>query len=107
MKNPLSGLMQQAQQMQEKMAAAQAEIARLEVTGSAGAGLVEVTLNGRHETRRVKIDREMLSSDPEMVEDLIAAAFNDAVNKLAEASQQKLGQVTQGLNLPAGFKMPF
>lgn len=107
MKNPLSGLMQQAQQMQEKMAAAQAEIARIEVTGSAGAGLVEVTLNGRHETRRVKIDREMLSSDPEMVEDLIAAAFNDAVNKLSEVSQQKLGQVTQGLNLPAGFKMPF
>jgi len=107
MKNPLSGLLQQAQQMQEKMATAQAEIARIEVTGSAGAGLVEITMNGRHETRRVKIDRETLQTDPEMVEDLIAAAFNDAVNKLAVASQGKLSQISEGLNLPAGFKLPF
>lgn len=93
--------------MQEKMATAQAEIARIEVTGSAGAGLVEITMNGRHETRRVKIDRETLQTDPEMVEDLIAAAFNDAVNKLAVASQGKLSQISEGLNLPAGFKLPF
>jgi nucleoid-associated protein EbfC len=107
MKNPLSGLLQQAQQMQEKMATAQAEIARIEVIGSAGAGLVEINMNGRHEVRRVKLDRELLANDPEMLEDLIAAAFNDAVNKLGVASQERLGQVTSGLNLPAGFKLPF
>jgi len=106
MKNPLSGLMQQAQQMQEKMAAAQAEIARTEVIGSAGGGLVEITLNGRHETRRVKIAPDSVA-DVEMLEDLIAAAFNDAVNKLAQVSESKLGNITQGLNLPAGFKLPF
>ena len=99
--------MQQAQRMQEEMKRAQDEIARLEVAGSAGGGMVSVTMTGRHEVRRVQIDRKLLADDPEMTEDMVAAAVNDAVNKVAEASQQMLGGVAQGLNLPPGFKMPF
>jgi DNA-binding YbaB/EbfC family protein len=107
MKGQLGQLMQQAQQMQENLKRAQEEIAKLEVTGSAGGGMVEVTMTGRHEVRRVRIDRKMMADDPEMAEDMIAAAFNDAVNKVAEASQQKLGSVGSGMNLPPGFKLPF
>jgi DNA-binding YbaB/EbfC family protein len=107
MKGQLGQLMQQAQQMQENLKRAQEEIAKLEVTGSAGGGMVEVTMTGRHEVRRVRIDRKLMADDPEMTEDMVAAAFNDAVNKVAEASQQKLGSVGSGMNLPPGFKLPF
>ncbi len=107
MKGQLGQLMQQAQRMQEELKRAQEEIARLEVTGSAGGGMVEVTMTGRHEVRRVRIDRKLLADDPEMAEDMVAAAVNDAVNKVAEASQQKLGALGGGLNLPPGFKLPF
>lgn len=69
--------------------------------------MVEVTMSGRHEVRRVRIDRKMMADDPEMAEDMVAAAVNDAVNKVAEASQQKLGSVSSGMSLPPGFKLPF
>lgn len=107
MKGQLGQLMQQAQRMQEELKRAQEEIAKLEVTGSAGGGMVEVTMTGRHEVRRVHIDRKLMADDPEMAEDMLAAAVNDAVNKVAEASQQKLGGVSSGMNLPPGFKLPF
>lgn len=107
MKGQLGQLMQQAQRMQEDLKRAQEEIAKLEVTGSAGGGMVEVTMTGRHEVRRVRIDRKLMADDPEMTEDMVTAAVNDAVNKVTEASQQKLGGVSAGMNLPAGFKLPF
>ena len=107
MKGQLGQLMQQAQQMQENLKRAQEEIAKLEVTGSAGGGMVEVTMTGRHEVRRVRFDRKLITDDPEMAEDMVAAAVNDAVNRVAEASQQKLGSVSSGMSLPPGFKLPF
>src|SRR5579885_3507173 len=107
MKAQIGQLMQQAQRMQEELKRAQEEIARLEVTGSAGGGMVEVTMTGRHEVRRVRIDRKLLADDPEMAEDMVAAAINDAVNKIAAASQQQMSQIAGGLNLPPGFKLPF
>ena len=107
MKGQLGQLMQQAQQMQENLKRAQEEIAKMEVTDSAGGGMAEVTMTGRHEVRRVRIDRKLMADDPEMAEDMIAAAVNDAVNKVAEASQQKLGGLGAGMNLPPGFKLPF
>lgn len=107
MRGQIGQLMQQAQRMQEDMKRAQEEIAKQEVTGSAGGGLVSVVMSGAHEVRRVQIDRQAFADDPEMAEDLVAAAINDAVNKVAELSKDKLGGVTAGMNLPAGFKMPF
>lgn len=107
MRGQIGQLMQQAQRMQEDMKRAQEEIARLEVTGSAGGGLVSVVMTGEHEVRRVQIDRQTFADDPEMAEDLVAAAVNDAVNKIAAASKDRLGGVAAGMNLPAGFKMPF
>ncbi|WP_026293498.1 YbaB/EbfC family nucleoid-associated protein [Rudaea cellulosilytica] len=107
MRGPMAQLMQQAQRMQDDLKRAQEEIAKLEVTGQAGGGMVSVTMNGRHEVRRVAIDRKVMAEDPEMAEDLIAAAFNDAVNKVAAASQERMGAVAGGMNLPAGFKLPF
>lgn len=107
MKGPLAGLMQQAQRMQEDMKRAQEEIAQMEVTGQSGGGLVSVLMSGRHEVRRVTIDRKLFADDPEMAEDLVAAAVNDAVNKIAAVSQAKLGGLTAGMNLPAGLKLPF
>ena len=107
MRGPMAQLMQQAQRMQDDLKRAQEEIAKLEVTGQAGGGMVSVTMNGRHEVRRVAIDRKVMTEDPEMTEDLIAAAFNDAVNKVAAESQEKMGAVAGGMNLPAGFKLPF
>jgi len=103
----MAQLMQQAQKMQENLKRAQEELAKLEVTGQAGGGVVSVVMNGRHEVRRVNIDRKLFADDPEMAEDLVAAAMNDAVNKVAEASQKQMGDVTGGMNLPPGFKMPF
>ena len=107
MRGPMAQLMQQAQKMQENLKRAQEELAKLEVTGQAGGGVVSVVMNGRHEVRRVNIDRKLFADDPEMAEDLVAAAMNDAVNKVAEASQKQMGDVTGGMNLPPGFKMPF
>ncbi|HEX5960351.1 MAG TPA: YbaB/EbfC family nucleoid-associated protein [Rhodanobacteraceae bacterium] len=107
MKGQIGQLMQQAQRMQEDLKRAQEEIAKLEVTGGAGGGMVEVTMTGRHEVRRVRIDRKLMAEDPEMAEDMVAAAVNDAVNKVSEISQQKLGGVSAGMNLPPGFKLPF
>ena len=106
MRGNIAQLMQQAQKMQENMQRVQEEIAALEVTGSAGGGVVNVTLSGTKECRKVRIDPSVLS-DPEMAEDLIAAAINDAVNKVNVASQEKMGAATAGMQLPPGMKMPF
>lgn len=106
MRGNIAQLMQQAQKMQENMQRAQEELARLEVTGKAGGGMVEVTLTGRMECRKVRIDPGVLS-DPEMAEDLVAAAFNDAVNKANAATQEKMGAATAGMPLPPGMKLPF
>ncbi|KGQ18964.1 hypothetical protein LF41_204 [Lysobacter dokdonensis DS-58] len=98
--------MQQAQKMQENMQRAQEELAKLEVTGQAGAGMVSVTISGRMECRKVRIDPTVMS-DPEMAEDLIAAAFNDAVNKVNAESQSRMSAATAGMPIPPGMKMPF
>ena len=107
MKAQIAQMMQQAQRMQEEMKRAQDELAGTEVTGSAGGGVVSVSMSGGHEVRRVRIDRALFAEDPEMAEDLVAAAFNDAVNKIAEVTRQRMGGLTSGLNLPPGFKLPF
>ncbi len=107
MRGQIGQLMQQAQQMQEKMKRAQEEIAQLEVTGSAGGGMVSVVMSGAHEVRRVSIDRSLFADDPEMAEDLVAAAVNDAVNKVAEVSKERMSGMTAGMNLPPGMKLPF
>ena len=106
MRGNIAQLMQQAQKMQADMQRVQEELASLEVTGKAGGGMVEVTLTGRMECRRVRIDPAVVS-DPEMAEDLVAAAFNDAVNKANAASQEKMGAATAGMPLPPGMKLPF
>lgn len=106
MKGNIAGLLQQAQKMQEEMKRAQEELGRLEVTGQAGGGMVEVRMNGKHEVLGVRID-PALSDDLEMLEDLITAAANDAVNRVQEQTQERMAGLTQGLNLPPGFKLPF
>ena len=106
MRGNIAQLMQQAQKMQENLQRAQEEIATIEATGSAGGGMVSVTLSGRKECRKVRIDPSVLS-DQEMLEDLIAAAFNDASNKIDAESQAKMGAATAGMQLPPGVKMPF
>ncbi len=106
MRGNIAQLMQQAQKMQENLQKAQAELANLEVTGSAGGGMVSVTLSGTKECRKVRIDPSVLA-DPEMAEDLIAAAFNDASNKVDAESQARMGAATAGMPLPPGMKMPF
>ena len=104
----LGNMMKQAQQMQERMQKAQAEIANLEVVGEAGAGLVKVTMMGNHNVRRVSIDPSLFEDDDsEMIEDLVAAAINDAVRRVEQTSKDKMAEVTGGMNLPPGFKMPF
>lgn len=105
MRGNLGNLMQQAQKMQENLQKAQEDLARLEVTGNAGAGMVSVTITGRMECRKVRIDPSVIS-DPEMAEDLIAAAFNDAVNKVNAESQQRMSAATAGLPIPPGMKIP-
>lgn len=102
MKGNIAGLMQQAQKMQAEMKKAQEELAHLEVEGQAGGGLVSVTMNGRHAVKRVRIDPS-LQQDLEMLEDLLAAAFNDAVNKATEQSEAKMAEVTRGMPLPPGM----
>lgn len=103
MKGPLAQLMRQAQAAQDAMKKVQAEIAAAEITGEAGAGMVRITLNGKHEAKRVVIDPEALKEDKEFLEDLIAAAINDAAQKLERHSADKMSGVTAGLNLPAGL----
>lgn len=105
MKGGLGNLMKQAQQMQENLRKAQEELARVEVTGSAG-GLVSVTMTCRHDVKRVQIDPGLMKDDKEVLEDLIAAAMNDAVRKAEKASQEKLSGLTAGLNIP-GLNLPF
>jgi nucleoid-associated protein EbfC len=107
MKGQLAGLMKQAQQMQENMKKMQEQLAQIEVEGQAGAGLVKVTMTCRNDVRRVSIDPSLLADDKDMLEDLVAAAFNDAVRKAEATSQEKMGGMTAGLPLPPGFKLPF
>ena len=105
MRGNIAQLMQQAQKMQENLQRAQEELANLEVTGNAGGGMVTVTLSGKMECRKVRIDPGVFE-DAEMAEDLIAAAFNDAVNKANTASQEKMGAATAGMPMPPGMKLP-
>ncbi|MCW0350342.1 YbaB/EbfC family nucleoid-associated protein [Pantoea ananatis] len=106
-KGGLGNLMKQAQQMQDKMTQVQEEIAALEVTGESGAGMVKVTINGAHNCRRVEVDPSLLEDDKDMLEDLIAAAFNDAARRIDEVQKEKMASVSSGMQLPPGFKMPF
>ncbi|CAD1795499.1 YbaB/EbfC family nucleoid-associated protein [Xanthomonas arboricola] len=106
MRGNIAQLMQQAQKMQENLQRAQEELAKLEVTGTAGGGMVSVTLTGAKECRKVRIDPSILS-DQEMAEDLIAAAFNDASNKIDAESKDRMGSATAGMQLPPGIKLPF
>ncbi|MGE0079931.1 MAG: YbaB/EbfC family nucleoid-associated protein [Thiohalomonadaceae bacterium] len=106
MKGGLGNLMKQAQKMQADMQKAQEEVARMEVTGQSGGGMVSVIMTGRHDLKRVSIDQSLMD-DKEMLEDLIAAAVNDAVRTLEQKVQERMAAVTAGMNLPAGFKMPF
>jgi hypothetical protein len=107
MKGGIGNLMRQAQQMQETMQKAQAELAGIEVTGESGAGMVKVTLNGRHEAKKVQIEPKLLAEDREMLEDLLVAAVNDAVRRIAARTQEKYSGLMSGLNLPPGMKLPF
>ncbi len=103
----LSDIMKQAQQMQANMQKMQEEIAKLEVTGQAGGGMVKVVMTGRHDVRRVEIDPTLMDEDKEMLEDLLAAAVNDAVRQVEQAVQEKMASLTGGLGLPPGMKLPF
>ncbi len=107
MKNQLAGLMKQAQQMQDNMKKTQEELAAIEVEGQSGAGLVKVLINCRNDVKRITIDPSLLADDKDMLEDLVAAAVNDALRKAEQTSQEKMSAVTAGLPLPPGFKMPF
>jgi DNA-binding YbaB/EbfC family protein len=107
MKGGMGNLMKQAQQMQAKMAKAQEELAQMEVTGEAGAGMVKVTMTGSHSIRRVNIDDSLMDDDKDMLEDLIAAACNDAVRRVEEQNKEKMGSLTGGMQMPPGMKMPF
>ena len=107
MKGPIANLMKQAQQMQAEMQKAQEELAGMEVTGEAGGGMVKVTMTGRHEARRVTIDPSLLGDDKEMLEDLIAAAINDASHRIESATHERFSGMASGVNLPPGFKLPF
>lgn len=103
----INELMKQAQAMQEKMQKMQEDVAKLEVTGESGAGLVKVTMNGRHDVRHVSIDSSLMQEDKEILEDLLAAAINDAVRKVETNTQEQMQKVTGGMQMPPGFKMPF
>ncbi|MBM3203450.1 YbaB/EbfC family nucleoid-associated protein [Candidatus Woesearchaeota archaeon] len=107
MKNPLAGLMQQAQQMQDNIKKAQEELASLEIQGESGGGLVKVTMTGNKEVRKVAIDDSLVGDDRDMLEDLVAAAFNDAVRRINRVRDEKMAEFTEGFELPGGFKMPF
>ena len=106
-KNQLAGLMKQAQKMQDDMKKAQDELANVEVEGQSGAGMVKVTMTCKYDVKRVVIDPSLLDDDKDMLEDLVAAAVNDAVRRVEATSAEKMGGLTAGMNMPAGFKMPF
>jgi DNA-binding YbaB/EbfC family protein len=103
----LGGMLKQAQKMQEDMKNAQEQLAREEVVGESGGGMVKITMNGRHECRRVEIDPSLLEEDKEMLEDLIAAATNDAVKRVGEKVQETMAEITAGMPMPPGMKLPF
>ena len=107
MKGAMGNLMKQAQKMQEDMQKAQEEVANMEVEGQAGGGMVKVVMNGRHELRKVTLDDSLMQDDKEMIEDLLAAAVNDAVRRVEQQTQEKMAGITSGLNLPGGMKLPF
>jgi len=107
MKGGIGQLMKQAQQMQESMQKAQEELGRMEVTGESGAGMVKVVMTGKHEVRRVDIDDSLLGDDKEMLEDLVAAAINDAVHRIERTTADKMSSMTSGMSLPPGMKLPF
>ena len=103
----MGNMMKQAQLMQERLQKAQDEIARMEVTGESGAGMVKITITGNHEVRRVEIDDSIFGDDKEICEDLLAAAYNDAHRRIEDQSKEKLSAVTGGMQLPPGMKLPF
>ncbi len=103
----MNDLMQQAQKMQEQMLKAQEDLANLEVQGESGAGMVKIVMTGRYDVKRVEIDPGLMTEDKEMLEDLLAAAVNDAVRRVEETNKEKMAGLTGGMNLPEGFKMPF
>jgi DNA-binding YbaB/EbfC family protein len=107
MKNQLAGLMKQAQAMQDNLKKAQDELATTEVEGQSGAGLVKVTMTCKHDVKRVVIDPSLLAEDKDMLEDLVAAAFNDGVRRSEQVSQDKMAKITAGMPLPPGMKFPF
>lgn len=107
MKGGLGNMMKQAQKMQADMQKAQEEIASMEVEGQSGGGMVKVVMNGRHEVRRVELDDSLMQDDKEMIEDLLAAAVNDAVRRIETESSERMSSVTAGMNLPGGLKLPF
>ncbi|MGZ8096680.1 MAG: YbaB/EbfC family nucleoid-associated protein [Methylosarcina sp.] len=107
MKSALGNMLQQAQKMQEDFKKAQEEIAAMEVTGEAGGGLVTIVMTGKREARKVNIDPSLVGEDKDMLEDLVAAAINDAVGKISKMKKDKMSQLTAGLPLPPGFQMPF
>lgn len=107
MKNPLGAMMQQAQKMQEDFQKAQEELAEMEVVGEAGGGLVKIVMTGKREVRKIEIDDSLLQEDRDMLEDLVASAFNDGVHRVDKMKQEKMASLTAGLQLPGGFKMPF
>jgi DNA-binding YbaB/EbfC family protein len=107
MKGGLGQVFKQAQQMQEDMQKATEELVNMEITGEAGAGMVKVTMNGRHDARSVKIDPSLIGDDVQMLEDLVSAAINDAVRKIEATTKERMAGLTAGLNLPPGMKLPF
>lgn len=107
MKNPLDGLMQHAQKMQEDLKNAQEELALMQITGESGGGLVSIIMTGKREVRKVTIDDSLVGEDKDMLEDLVAAAINDAVNKVSKIKKEKLAALTSGFPMPPGFQLPF
>ncbi len=107
MKGGLGNLMKQAQKMQADLQKAQEQLAHEEVTGESGGGLVKITMNGKHEVRRLEIDDSLIGDDREMLEDLVAAAINDAVHRIADKAQESMSGLTSGMGLPPGMKLPF
>jgi len=107
MKGGLGGMLKQAQKMQEELKKSQERLAHEEVTGEAGGGMVKVTMTGRHEVKRIEIDPSLMGDDKEMLEDLLAAAVNDTVRRVGEMVQENMAEITSGLPLPPGMKLPF
>ncbi len=107
MKNALGNIMQQAQKMQEDLKKAQEELELMQVIGESGGGLVKVVMTGKREARKVSIDPSLVNEDKDMLEDLVAAAINDAVNKVGKMKKEKMAEITAGLPIPPGFQMPF